>query len=137
MHRKEVIAMAPEEKLARRPEAEVTRREQDPEYYMPAVDISETENEVILKYDMPGVEKEKVEITAEKNTLTVIGNVNRESFGDVVYQETKIGNYRRQFTLPDDVDSDKITADMKDGLLTIKIEKPEKAKPKRIEITSG
>jgi HSP20 family molecular chaperone IbpA len=129
--------MAPEEKLAKRPEAEVTRREQGPEYYMPAVDISETENEVILKYDMPGVEKEQVEITAEKNTLTVIGNVSRESLGDVVYQETRIGNYRRQFTLPDDVDSDKITADMKDGLLTIKISKPEKAKPKRIEITSG
>ena len=129
--------MAPEEKLAKRPEAEVTRRDQDPEYYVPAVDISETENEVILKYDMPGVEKEKVEITAEKNTLTVIGNVNREFPGDVVYQETRVGNYRRQFTLPDDVDSDKITADMKDGLLTIKISKPEKAKPKRIEITSG
>jgi HSP20 family molecular chaperone IbpA len=129
--------MAPEEKLAKRPEAEVTRREQGPEYYIPAVDISETENEVILKYDMPGVEKEQVEITAEKNTLTVIGNVSRESLGDVVYQETRIGNYRRQFTLPGDVDSDKITADMKDGLLKIKISKPEKAKPKRIEITSG
>ena len=129
--------MAPEEKLAKRPEAEVTRREQGPECYMPAVDISETENEVILKYDMPGVEKEQVEITAEKNTLTVIGNVNRESLGDVVYQETKVGNYRRQFTLPDDVDSDKITADMKDGLLTIKISKPEKAKPKKIQITGG
>jgi HSP20 family protein len=137
MFRKEVQIMAPEEKLAKRTDAQVTRREQGPEYYQPAVDISETENELVLKYDMPGVEKGNVEITAEKNTLTVIGNVNIESFGDVVYQETRIGNYRRQFTLPDDVDADKISAEMNDGLLIVKIPKSEKAKPKRIKITNG
>lgn len=129
--------MAPENKLEKRPEAEVTRKEQGPEYYLPAVDISETENEVILKYDMPGVKKEDVEITAEKDTLTVTGNVNIETFGDVVYQETRIGNFRRQFTLPEDVDHDHIKAEMKNGVLTVTIAKPEKAKPKKIPITTG
>ena len=127
--------MAPEEKLAKRTETEVTRREERPQYFVPAVDISETENEVILKYDMPGVAKEDVDITAEKNTLSVVGHVSMESFGDVVYQETRFGNYRRQFTLPDDVDADSITAEMKDGVLTVKVNKSEKAKPKKIEIT--
>ena len=129
--------MAGEEKLAKRQQAEVTRREERPEYYLPAVDISETSGEVILKYDMPGVDKDNVEITAERNTLTVIGNVDKEDLGELVYQETRIGNYRREFTLPDDVDVDSITAEMRDGVLTVKVSKPEKAKPKKIEITSG
>lgn len=129
--------MAPEDKLAKRSEAQVTRREQAPEYYQPAVDICETMNELILKYDMPGVDKKDVDITFEKNTLKVIGNVKIESLGDPVYQETRIGNYSRQFTLPDEIDTDRIKAEMNDGVLTIIIPKPEKTKPKRIEITGG
>lgn len=129
--------MAPEEKLAKRTKTEVTRREQGPEYYTPAVDISETENELVLKYDMPGVDKEDVEITALKNTLTVVGNVSTEDLGNAVYQETRFGNYRREFTLPDDVDTNKILAEMNDGVLIIKIPKSEKAKPKSIRITGG
>ena len=125
-----------EGKLAEREQAEVTRKEK-PEYFNPAVDISENENEVTLKFDMPGVDKNDVEITADKNTLTVIGNVKREHMGEVVYQETRIGDYRRQFTLPEDIDPDKISAEMNAGVLTVKVKKPEKAKPKRIEITSG
>lgn len=125
------------EKLVKRIKADVERKEQPAEYYLPAVDICETDNELILKYDMPGVGKDNVEITAEKNTLTVVGNVNTDSFGQAVYRETKIGNYRRQFSLLEDVDTDSITAEMKDGVLTVRIGKSEKAKPKRIQITAG
>ena len=127
--------MAPENKIEKRDESEVMRREQHPEYYLPAVDICETENEFVIKFDMPGVEKEHLEITVEKNMLTVIGHVSMESVGNIVYQETRIGNYRREFALPDDVDENSISAEMKDGLLTVKIQKPEKVKPKKIEIS--
>jgi HSP20 family protein len=126
-----------EEKLAKKEQSDVIRREQRPEYFRPAVDISETSEAIIMKFDMLGVDKEDVEITADKSTLTVIGNVNSEQPGEAVYQETRIGNYRREFTLPDDVNTGKISAEMNDGVLTIKIPKPEKAKPKRIKITSG
>ena len=129
--------MAAEEKLAKKEQAEVVRREEKPEYYQPAVDISETPEAIIMKYDMPGVEKGDVEIIADKNTLTVTGNVKSSQPGEAVYLETRIGNYRREFTLPDDVDTNKISAEMNDGVLTIKIPKSEKAKPKRIKITSG
>ena len=128
--------MATEEKLAKKEQANVVRREEKPEYYQPAVDISETSETIIMKFDMPGVEKGDVEITADKNTLIVVGNVKNEKLGNAVYQETRVGNYRREFTLPDDVDTDKISAEMNGGVLTINIPKPEKAKPKRIEITS-
>jgi HSP20 family protein len=134
---KEVNAMAHKEELATRPEAGVTRRDRGGEYYVPAVDVSEKKNEMILRYDMPGVGKEDLEITVENNILTVIGKVGVESFGNAVYQETRIGNYRRQFALPDDVEADNINAEMKDGVLTVRIAKPEKAKPKKIQITSG
>jgi len=129
--------MASEDKIVKREQSEVTRREERAQYYQPAVDIGETENEMILKYDMPGVDKDDVDITAEKNTLTVVGNVKHESYGEAVYQETRIGNYRRQFTLPEDIDTDSIKAEMKDGVLTVRIGKPEAAKPKKIAITSG
>lgn len=129
--------MAAENELVKRKQSEVTRREERPEYYQPAVDISETENEVVLKYDMPGVDKNEVEITAEKDTLTVTGNVGIETNGEAVYQETRIGNYRRQFTMPEDINADRIKAEMKDGVLTVKIGKPEAVKPKKIEITGG
>jgi len=129
--------MAAEDKLAKKEQADAARREERPEYYHPAVDICETSDEVILKYDMPGVYKDNVEITVDRDTLTVTGNVDREDLGEAVYRETRIGNYRREFTLSDDVDPDSITAEMKAGVLTVKVSKPEKVKPKKIEITSG
>jgi len=128
--------MTAEDKLTKKEQANVTRREDRSEYYQPAVDICETSDEVVLKYDMPGVDKDNVEITAERNTLTVSGNVDKEDLGEAVYRETRIGHYRREFTLSDDVDPDSITAEMKAGVLTIKVSKPEKVKPKKIEITS-
>ena len=129
--------MTAEDKLAKKEQAAATRRIDRPEYYQPAVDICETSDEVILKYDMPGVDKDNVEITAERNTLSVTGNVNREDLGKAAYRETRVGNYRREFTLSDDVDPDSITAEIKAGVLTVRVGKPEKAKPKKIEITCG
>ena len=129
--------MATDKKLAKKEQTDVVRREAKAEYFQPAVDISETSEVLFLKYDIPGVEKGDVEITADKNTLAVTGNVKSKQPGNAVYLETRIGNYRREFTIPDDVDTNKISAEMNEGVLTITIPKPEKAKPKRIKITSG
>lgn len=129
--------MANEDVLAKKENAEVTRRQRAEEYFQPAVDISENENEVIMTFDMPGVGKDDVEITAEKNTLTVVGNVKTGHSGNAVYQETRLGNYRRQFALPDDVDADNISAQIENGVLEIKVRKPEKVKPKKIEVLCG
>lgn len=137
MSRREVNTMANEDVLAKKENAEVTRRQRAEEYFQPAVDISENENEVIMTFDMPGVGKDDVEITAEKNTLTVVGNVKTGHSGNAVYQETRLGNYRRQFALPDDVDADNISAQIENGVLEIKVRKPEKVKPKKIEVLCG
>lgn len=129
--------MATKQQLAERQQAEVTRREERPQYYRPAVDVSETAEGLVLRYDMPGVSKNDVEITVDKGVLIVTGKAQPEGFGTAVYRETYVGDYRREFTLSEDVDADRITAEMNAGVLTIRISKAEKAKPKKIAITSG
>lgn len=128
--------MAPNQQEITRPQpAAVTRRdEQTQQYFVPPVDTSETPDGLILRYDMPGVRKENADITVDKGTLIVTGKVDPEESGTPVYRETRIGDYRREFTLPNDVDAGHISAEMNAGVLTVRINKPEEAKPKRIQI---
>ncbi len=128
--------MAPNQQDITRPQhAAVTRRdEQTQQYFVPPVDTSETPDGLILRYDMPGVRKENADITVDKGTLIVTGKVDPEESGTPVYRETRIGDYRREFTLPNDVDAGHISAEMNAGVLTVRINKPEEAKPKRIQI---
>jgi HSP20 family protein len=129
--------MAKKQEIVERPQAQVTRREPQPQYYVPAVDVSETPEGLILRYDMPGVAKGNVDITLDKGTLSVTGRAEPEESGIAVYRETRVGDYHREFTLPEGVDPDRITAEMSEGVLTVRIGKPEEAKPKRIAITAG
>jgi HSP20 family protein len=129
--------MTAKDKLAKKEQTDVVRRQEQAQYYQPAVDIRETSGDVILQFDMPGVEKENVDLTVDKGILTVTGKADEEESGTAVYRETRVGDYRRQFNLTEDVDADAITAEMEAGVLTVKIHKPEKAKPTRIQITSG
>lgn len=129
-----------EQELTRPQQTTVTRREREEEpqqYFTPAVDISETPEGLVLRYDMPGVSKDNVDITVDKGTLIVTGKAEPEEPGAPAYRETRIGDYRREFTLPDDADADRISAAMNAGVLTVRIAKPEKAKPKRIQITGS
>jgi len=128
--------MTPNQQEITRPQqAAVTRREeQTQQYFVPPVDTSETPDGLILRYDMPGVRKENADITVDKGTLIVTGKVDPEESGTPVYRETRIGDYRREFTLPNDVDAGHISAEMNAGVLTVRINKPEEAKPKRIQI---
>jgi len=127
--------------LAQTQEAEVTRREKEterqPEYFLPTVDVSETPDALILRYDMPGVKKENAEITVDNGVLTVTGRAEPEESGTVIYRETRIGNYQRQFALPEDADASHISAEMNAGVLTVQIKKPEQYKPKKIQITGS
>lgn len=117
----------------------VSRREpQKPRrYFMPAADILETQDAVVLKLDMPGVSKEHVDITVDKGKLTITGECDPEEGGTPVYRETWIGDYRREFSLPEDVDPDRISAAMKSGVLTVTLPKPDEVKPRKIRITAA
>ena len=105
--------------------------------FLPAVDLYETDDAVLLMFDMPGVSKENVGLTVERGTLTVTGETSQEEGDAAVYREVRTRNFRRTFSLNEAVDPDGITAEIKAGVLTVRIAKPEKAKPKRIEIAAG
>jgi HSP20 family protein len=131
--------MTAHDTLAKRDQAEVVRKERKEEtvFFRPATDVLETPEAVVLRFDMPGVSKDHVDITVDKGTLTVTGHADKEQTGQCVYRETRIGDYERQFTLTEDVDVDKVMAEMDAGVLTIHIPKAEKAKPKKIKVVAN
>lgn len=129
--------MASQQNAAQVEHADVVRRQGQNHHFQPATDIVETADAVILKFDMPGVAKESVEITIDKDTLIVVGTAEPEEAGNAIYRETYVGDYRRQFTLGADINRDRVAAQMHNGVLTVTIGKAEQAKPRRIEITTA
>jgi HSP20 family protein len=105
--------------------------------WTPAVDILETENELIVKMDIPEVELKDVDIRLENHTLTVKGERKFENLADSkAYHriERSYGTFARTFTLPDTVDTEKVRADYKNGVLAIVLPKKELAKPRTIKV---
>lgn len=103
----------------------------------PAVDIRATETSTLISTDLPGVKKEEISINVEENTLILAGERKEELAveKDKYYRKERyFGKFKREFTLPSSIDHEKISADFKDGVLTIEIPKPEEQKPKSIAI---
>jgi HSP20 family protein len=105
--------------------------------WVPAVDIVEREHEITLKAELPGVEPRDVAISLENNVLTLQGH--RESEKEVRKEnyyrmERATGAFARSFTIPVSIDSDRVTADFKNGLLTITLPKKESSKGRTIEV---
>ena len=107
-------------------------------YYSPAVDIFETEEAITLLADLPGVDKEQLDINVEDRQLTVTGLVKEpEDRLQPVYTEYGIGGYTRSFKLGDTVDQSKISASLKDGVLELVLPKADRLRPRKIEITTS
>lgn len=107
-------------------------------YYTPAVDIFENEAAITVVADMPGVDKNELDIDLKDNILTITGQVRQpdERF-QAVYREYGIGGYTRRFTLGNKVDQSKITATLKDGVLTLELPKAEAMRPRKIDILTN
>ena len=105
--------------------------------WAPAVDIYEHEGNIVLTAELPGVDPKDVDVRVENNVLTLRGerkwseDVQRESYHRV---ERAYGSFTRSFTLPNVVDTEKIKADFKDGMLKLVLPQREEAKPKQISI---
>jgi HSP20 family protein len=104
--------------------------------FVPRVDIFEHDGDVTLLADMPGVNSDSVDITLEKNILTIRGMVNfeRPEGYDLAYAEYAVGDYERTFALSDEVDRDKIDATVKNGVLRLLLPKAEAAKARKIAV---
>ena len=106
--------------------------------WMPAVDIREEANRYLLTADIPGVDRENVEITLEEEVLTVKGERSTEtddSGEGYRRRERTYGTFMRQFTLPETVDTGSISATVKDGVLEIEIPKQDKPEPRKITVS--
>jgi HSP20 family protein len=105
--------------------------------WAPAVDIFETENNIALKAELPGVEPKDVEVRVEDNTLYLKGErkFEKETKEENYHRiERSYGSFARSFALPNSIDAEKVAAEYKDGLLTLTLPKREEAKPKTIKI---
>jgi HSP20 family molecular chaperone IbpA len=104
--------------------------------FTPAVDIYETEKEIIILADMPGVKAKDINISLHDNVLTLEGDVTPpESSNEIdIIREYRTGKFYRQFTLSQLIDQAKIDAEIKDGVLKVILPKVEAATPRKIEV---
>jgi HSP20 family protein len=108
--------------------------------WAPAVDIFEKGDDLVIRAEIPGVDKDDVDISVRNNSLTLRGERKREQEIDdrKAYRlERSYGSFVRSFTLPRSVDSTRISAKYSDGVLDIHLPKSEEAKPKKIEIATA
>ena len=107
--------------------------------WQPAVDVHENAERILLVADLPGMEQSDLDITIDKNVLTVRGErkVQPPSDGEFQHRERVAGTFTRAFTLPATVNLEGVGADMKSGVLTITLPKKAEAKPRQIKIANA
>lgn len=108
--------------------------------WIPALDVWETANDVVYAFDLPGLVEDEISIEVADDTLTVTGERRRETQeqGDRFFRyERRYGSFSRAVGLPAGVDDSKIVASYADGVLEIRVPKPEEAKPRKIQLGSA
>lgn len=99
------------------------------------IDIYETETAFVLLADLPGVAPDGLELIVERNTLRIRGRA-EDMAGEPEFQEFELGEYRGTFAITDDLDTDRISAALRDGVLRVEIPKSERLRPKKIPVAS-
>ena len=106
------------------------------EYVSPDVNIFETKDGYVLEAEMPGVNKQGLELTLENNELTLVGHRQTQApQGEPVFRESHLADFRRVFQLDPAIDTARISARMEQGVLTLILPKSEKVKPRRIAVS--
>ena len=124
-----------QEKKAANPGGETTKTEP---YFAPHVDIFETESDVTVIADMPGVSTDGIDLSLEDNILTIQGHrPTPQQSGRILLEEYESGNYLRRFTVSESIDQDKIEASLADGVLRVRLPKAVPAQPKKIQVKLG
>ncbi len=104
--------------------------------YLPATDIVETDQELLVYMDMPGVSKDKLKVRIEKNVLGIDGEINSEPYSKLkpLYTEYNIGHFSRSFELSNQIDQGGIKASMNDGVLLLTLPKVPEKQPQMIAV---
>ena len=104
--------------------------------WSPAVDILESENELVVKADLPDVKENDIDVQVERQTLTIRGERKFEKDENAGFHriERSYGSFLRSFAVPSTVDTEKVAAEYKNGVLTVRLPKKEAAKPRQVKI---
>lgn len=125
------MAVREKQELAGKEEKTVPGR-----HFVPASDIFETEDALTVIMEMPGVEKKDLDIALEEDVLRIDGRIDFSKYQglDPVYTEYNVGHYARSFTLSGKIDRDAISAQLEDGVLTLRLPKSKESAPRRIAV---
>jgi HSP20 family protein len=136
MTEKQIKEMQAKEKAEAKPSAELTKPGPT---FTPAVDIFETDAEIVLLADIPGVKSKDLDIDLRDDVLTLKGEVTAPEAGNEadVLREYLTGKYYRQFTLSEAINQSKIQAQLQEGVLRLTLPKVEKATPRKITVSAG
>jgi HSP20 family molecular chaperone IbpA len=106
--------------------------------FNPPIDIYETPEGLVLYADLPGVTSEGLDLQVQDNRLTLFGRIqDRDDVdGVIVHEEYKVGDFLRSFILSDEVDHDRITARLNNGVLRVELPRANRSEPRRIEVTA-
>ncbi|MCF6354403.1 MAG: Hsp20/alpha crystallin family protein [Candidatus Polarisedimenticolaceae bacterium] len=129
-----------ERKEIEQQEPKAVQQTQQGEHIMwPQVDICEDATDITLQADMPGVPKDRLDIQVDKDTLSIAGEACLDTPDDMeaLHVDISVTRYQRSFSLGGELDTTKIEAGLKDGLLTLHIPKREEHKPRKIEVRTG
>ena len=108
--------------------------------WSPVLDVHEDKDHLTVRIELPGMKKEDIDLSLHENTLTVSGDrkdERNETDGAVTRAERYFGRFQRTLTLPKPVDADKVKAQYKDGILTVRLPKTEESKPKQIVVKAA
>ena len=112
-----------------------TEPRREPDYVVPEVDIYETKEGYVVEAEMPGVNKDGLEITLEDNEITLVGHRRNDvATGTPLFRERVLADYRRVFELDPAIDASRISAKVDQGVLTLTLPKSEKVKPRKIQV---
>jgi len=114
---------------------ETTRGQE--QYVAPPVDIYDTPDGLVVLADLPGVAKDDVNVHIENNVLTLAARARHIAPGEPVYREYELVNFYRQFELSEEVDRERLAAQLNHGVLMLRLPRAEKAKPRKINVQVG
>ncbi len=105
-------------------------------HYVPLTDIVESEKNLVVTMDIPGVKKENINVKLEDNVLEVDGQIDHSPYSDLnpVYTEYNVGHYTRKFSVSNEIDTGNIDANLSDGVLTLTLPKVPEAQPRHIKV---
>jgi len=132
--------MATQQELQVQQKREVEKKQESTipaRQFLPVTDIFETDQTLTLIVEMPGVNKDNVDVQVENDVLTIDGRVDFANYEGLqpLYTEYNVGNYVRSFQLSSKIDQGGINAQLKDGIMTLVLPKAEKAKPRKIAVS--